>query len=175
MRHEAATRSGRIPATRRRWPSSGGLRALGNLRAWNIAARTAHLAATGTVLGGHAFDVPASRLLVSLWCTVGTGIVLGLLEAGGSFLWFHQGRGLMTLAKLVLLALVPWFWDHRLLILLAVVVLASVGSHMPARLRYYSVIYRKVIPPPSGPGTARLVAEPGGLPVSDSPPDTMEQ
>ena len=40
-------------------------------------------------------------------------------------------------------------------VLLAVVVIASVGSHMPARFRYYSVIYRKVTPCGSGPGTSQ--------------------
>ena len=44
------------------------------------------------------------------------------------------------------------FWDYRLPILLAVVVIASVGSHMSGRFRYYSVLYREVIHDGSGPG-----------------------
>jgi hypothetical protein len=127
-----------------------------NARAWNIALRTAHLAAMGVLLGGHAFGEPASYLLPALWWTIGTGAALGTLEAGWRFDWFHQGRGLMTLAKLGLLLLIPWLWDYRLPILLAVVVLASVGSHMPARFRYYSVLYRRVIRGSCGPGTAAL-------------------
>jgi hypothetical protein len=127
-------------------------------RFWNIALRTAHLAAMGVLLGGHAFDVPAERLLVALWSTVGTGIALGVVETGGRLLWLHQGRGLMTLAKLALVATVPWFWQYRLPILLVVVALASVGSHMPGRFRYYSLLYRKVIPCSGGPGAARLEA-----------------
>jgi hypothetical protein len=130
-----------------------------NARYWNITLRTAHLAAMGILLGGHAFDVPSWRLVVALWSTVGTGVALGVVETGGHLLWFHQGRGLMTLAKLVLVAAVPWFWDYRLPILLAVVGLASVGSHMPARFRYYSVVYGKVIPGSCGPGTARPGAD----------------
>jgi hypothetical protein len=127
-----------------------------NARLWNIAFRTAHIAAMGVLLGGHAFDVPRERLLLSLWLTIGTGAVLGFLEAGPRLMWFHQGRGLMTVAKLVLLCAVPLFWDCRLAILLLVVVIASVGSHMPARLRYYSVLYREVIPEGSGPGARQL-------------------
>jgi hypothetical protein len=129
-------------------------------RLWNIALRTAHLAAMGILLGGHAFDVPPARLLVALYWTVGTGIALSAVESGGRLLWFHQGRGLLTLAKLALVALVPWFWDYRLPILLAVVALASVGSHMPARFRYYSVLYGKVISCSGGPGTAQLENDP---------------
>jgi hypothetical protein len=134
-----------------------------NARNWNIALRTAHIAAMGVLLGGHAFDRPPEQLLPILWLTIGTGVGLGLLEAGPKLLWFHQGRGLMTLAKLVLLCAVPFLWGHwriRLAVLLAVVAIASVGSHMPARLRYYSVVYRQVIPDRGGPGaTALLTAE----------------
>jgi hypothetical protein len=128
-------------------------------RTWNIAFRTAHIATMGVLLGGHAFDLPRARLLPCLWLTIATGLGLGLLEAGPSLLWFHQGRGLMTLAKLVLLCAVPLLWEHRYLrlaVMLAVVAIASVGSHMPARFRYYSVIYREVIPDGCGPGTADL-------------------
>jgi hypothetical protein len=134
-------------------------RVLISLRAWNIAMRTAHIAAMGILLGGHAFDVPRSRLLLALWLTIGTGVVLAALEAGPRLVWLHQGRGLMTFAKIVLLALVPVFWQYRLPILLAVVVLGSVGSHMPARFRYYSVIYREVTPDKCGPGGSQLAGE----------------
>lgn len=113
----------------------------------------------GVLLGGHAFDVPASRLLAALWLTVGTGLVLVALEAGLGTIWFHQGRGLMTLAKLALVAMVPLVWDYRLPILLLVVVLASVGSHMPARYRYYSILYKQVLRCHGGPGDAQLAAD----------------
>jgi hypothetical protein len=50
-----------------------------------------------------------------------------------------------VLLKLVLLCLIPWMWKHRLVMLLLVVGIASVGSHMPARFRYYSLIHRRVL------------------------------
>ena len=134
------------------------LRILANGRAWNIIVRTAHVAVMGVLLGGHAFDVPWPKLLVALWLCVGTGVVLGALEAGPRLIWFHQGRGLMTIGKLVLIGSVPLCWEHRFPILLVVVVIASVGSHMPARFRYYSVLYREVIRG-SGPGMAQLDSE----------------
>ncbi len=125
------------------------------IRALNIALRTAHIGAMGVLLGGHAFDVTPERLHVNLWLTIGTGLALATVEAGPRLLWFHQGRGLMTLAKLVLLCAVPLAWDYRLSILLAVVVFGSVGSHMSARYRYYSVVYGRVIPHTCGPGANR--------------------
>jgi hypothetical protein len=132
---------------------------LASARFWNIALRTAHLAAMGVLLGGHCFDVPRERLLFALWLTLGSGAALVVAEAWGGLLWFHQGRGLITLAKLALLPGVHWCWDYRVPILLAVVVLGSVGSHAPARFRYYSVLYRRVIPCSGGPGSARLTGE----------------
>lgn len=139
-------------------------------RAWNIALRTAHLATMGILLGGHAFDVPRQQLIGPLWLTVGTGVGLAALETGGHTVWFHQGRGLMTLAKLLLILAVPLFWEYRLPILLAVVVLASVGSHMPARFRYYSVLYGEVLRCGSGPGLRRLADD--EAPEAERPPET---
>ena len=115
-------------------------------RAWNIAIRTTHIAATAVLVGGHAFDAPRRDLVPILWLSIGTGGALVFLEAFSVRLrWLVQGRGLMVLAKLALLLLVPLAWSSRLPILLAVIVLASVGSHMPARFRYYSVVERRVL------------------------------
>lgn len=144
---------------------------LTSARAWNIVLRTAHIATSGVLLGGHAFALPAKQLLPALYLTLGTGVALAIAESGASLLWVHQGRGLLTLAKLALLVAVPWCWSWRLVLLLGVVVLASVGSHMPARFRYYSVVYRRVIPCRGGPGTSNLEnssGEPNGAPNSDA-------
>jgi len=146
-------------------------------RALNILFRTAHIAAAGILVGGHAFDLPPDRLLPSLWLTIATGVALGALEAGPRLLWFHQVRGLMTLAKLGLLSAVPFLWDFwhlRLAVLLVVVGIASVGSHMPARFRYYSVILREVVSCRGGPGTARLDDEPDEDSLAENPKHTDE-
>jgi len=144
-------------------------------RALNILFRTAHIAAASILLGGHAFDLPADRLHFGLWLTVATGIALGAMEAGPRLVWFHQVRGLMTLAKLGLLLTVPFLWGHwhlRLAVLLAVVAIASVGSHMPARFRYYSVVLRQVVRCHGGPGVARLDDEPGEDAIAENPQHT---
>lgn len=115
------------------------------MRALRIALRTAHIGAMGVLLGGHAFDVTPERLKVSLWLAIGTGLALAAVEAGPRLRWFHQGSGVMTFAKVALLCAVPLAWDYRLPILLAVVVVGSVGSHMPRRFRHYSVLHGRVI------------------------------
>lgn len=123
-------------------PAAQGKPPLSPARALNIACRTAHLGVAGVLVGGHVFGVARERLLFWLLATIVTGAVMVVLEAWPGFRWFHEGRGLMTLAKLALLALIPWFWPYRAWLLAAVIVLASVGSHMPARFRYYSLLYR---------------------------------
>ncbi len=128
-------------------------------RAVNIALRTAHLGAMGIVFGGTVFGVAPGRLSASLWLTVGTGVALAAAETGFRWSWFHEGRGLTTLAKLVLLCTLPLAGGHRLPVLVAVVVLGSVGSHMPGRFRHYSVLYRRVMEKAPRPGTGRTRGE----------------
>jgi hypothetical protein len=116
--------------------------------------------------------VPALSLHPSLWATIGTGAVLGALEAGPRLVWFHQVRGLMTMGKLLLLCAVPFWWERRLAILLVVLAIGSIGSHMPARFRYYSVLRREIIPCGSGPGVAagsRQLHEPPDEPLDEPP------
>jgi hypothetical protein len=115
------------------------------IRALKIGFRTIHIGAMGLLLGGLAFDISPERLQVSFWVTVGSGVALVLVESGARWLWFHQLSGVMTLTKVALFAAVPLAWDFRLPILLAVLVIGSVGSHMPGRFRHYSVWHRKVI------------------------------
>ena len=113
----------------------------------------------GILLGGHWFHVEKERLVPSLIACVLTGVALGLLETGGSTVWLHQGRGLMTMAKLGLLCGVPFCWDCwnlRVALLMAIVVLASVGSHMSARFRYYSILRHEIVPSHNGPGSADI-------------------
>jgi hypothetical protein len=120
-------------------------RRLSHGRALNIALRTAHIAVTGILLGGHAFGVTADALRPVLWLVIASGGGLTALDSFKTLDWIHQGWGVALLVKLALLCAVPTFWRVRVPILLAVVVVASVESHMPARLRHYSFLYRRVM------------------------------
>jgi hypothetical protein len=66
---------------------------------------------------------------------------MATLEAYPSFQFIHQGWGLLLLLKLVMLCVIPFAWSHRLPILIAVIVIGSVGSHMPRKFRHYSLLY----------------------------------
>ncbi|HEX7486573.1 MAG TPA: hypothetical protein VF332_10495 [Vicinamibacterales bacterium] len=121
-----------LPQPRRRLPHA---------RAWNVGARTVHLAATGTLLGGHVFGVPADALLPWLWVAIASGSVMLAVELYTSFDWLTQLGGLAVVLKLVVLAVIPFAWSARVPMLFLVVVIAGVGSHMPGKYRHYSLLY----------------------------------
>jgi hypothetical protein len=129
-------------------------RKLACARAWNISARTAHIGVTGILFGGHVFQIPADQLRIWLIATILTGAALVVLEGFSHGRWLYEGRGVAVFVKLLLLCLVPLFWGWRVFILALVVVIASVGSHMPARFRYYSVIHRRVLEHPKRKGSS---------------------
>ncbi len=114
-------------------------------RAISITFRTFHLAAIGILLGGHVFEVPSDRLLPWLYLCIASGAGLMGVELYSSCKWFYQGKGVLVLVKLLLTALVAVFWEQRVWLLLLVLVIGSVGSHMPGRFRYYSFLHRRVI------------------------------
>jgi hypothetical protein len=116
-------------------------------RAWNVGLRTLHLMAFGVLLGGHFWDVQTDLLLPALGMTVASGAALAGLELYKSFDWFFLGKGLVVLAKLALLLSMLRFWEARVPLLFAVVALASIGAHMPARYRHYSILHRRVLQP----------------------------
>jgi hypothetical protein len=72
-----------------------------HLRAWNIGCRTAHIAATGTLCGGHAFDVAESQLRGAPYLSIATGLALVAIEAYPGLRCICQGRGVAVLSKLV--------------------------------------------------------------------------
>jgi hypothetical protein len=120
-------------------------RHLAHARWWNIAARTVHLAATGTLLGGHVFGVAPETLYPLLWTAIVTGGVMIAVEVIPTAHWAHQVCAIFVYVKLLILCLVPLLWPYRVPMLLAVLVLASVGSHAPRRVRHYSLWYRRVM------------------------------
>jgi hypothetical protein len=114
-------------------------------RLYKVTLRTAHLMAISVLVGGHAFNAPVSALRPLLYAAIVTGVGMILLEAGPSLHFLFEGWGVLLLGKLVLLCCIPFARKQQLPILLVVTALASIGSHMPARFRHYSLLYRRVI------------------------------
>lgn len=120
-------------------------RLLPGARALRTTLRTAHLVAFGALYGGHLYDVPADRLWPALLATVATGGALMSLEIYRTPLWLGQLRGVATLVKIALIAAVAIFWNVRVWLLTAAIIIAGVASHMPGRYRYYSVLHGRVV------------------------------
>ena len=136
-----------FPATPRHIPGERGI---------NIALRTAHITTFGILLGGHAFDVPAHRLILFLYLTIASGAGMILLELYSSCRWIYLGKGVTVILKVALVIAAGVWWEDRVLFLLLVVLIGSVGSHMPARFRYFSLIHGRTIldPPKAAIGSA---------------------
>ncbi|MBI3989829.1 MAG: hypothetical protein HY347_09460 [candidate division NC10 bacterium] len=88
------------------------------------------------------------KLLPYLWLTIFSGLGLVALEVHAEGLyWFVLGKGILVLVKLAILLLIPFLWEARVVLLLLVVGIASVGSHMPACYRHYSLLHRWMLEP----------------------------
>jgi hypothetical protein len=111
-------------------------------RVWNIVFRMAHIGVTGLLLGGHFFGVAAGTLLPLLYLAILTGGVLGILEVYPRWRSVFEVRSVVIASKLLLLCLVPFLWNERVVILILILVMASAGSHMPRRYRHYSILER---------------------------------
>jgi len=103
----------------------------------------------GILLGGHTFGVPAHRLILFLYLTIASGLCLILLELYSSCRWIYLGKGVMVILKIALVIAAGVWWEQRVVFLLLVVLISSVGSHMPARFRYYSVVHGRTIIDPA--------------------------
>ena len=121
-------------------------RALPYNRGISIGLRTLHLSVSGLLLGGHAFGVEPERLLPALYLTAGSGLGLIFLEMYRSCDWIYQGMGILVLVKTLITAAAGVWWEQRVPLLLLVVLLGSVGSHMPSRYRHYSLLHGRVLP-----------------------------
>ena len=114
-------------------------------RLYKVALRTAHLMAISVLVGGHAFNAPAERTQAVALRGDRDRRRYGSAETGPSLHFLFEGWGVLLVGKLILLCCIPFAWNQRFPILLAVVAIASIGSHMPARFRHYSLLYRRVI------------------------------
>jgi hypothetical protein len=110
------------------------------VRACNIALRTSHIAVASVLAGGHYFGMEPDRLIAWLYMTLLSGAALLAVEAYPDRNWYREARAWMVCAKILLTGLIGWQWNYRLLWLLLIIIIGSVGSHMPKALRHHRVI-----------------------------------
>ncbi|MDP2876610.1 MAG: hypothetical protein Q8O00_10535 [Holophaga sp.] len=117
---------------------------LPSARALQVLLRSIHIVAMALVLGGLAQGGTHETLWTPILVTILSGVLLlGLDLARGSMV-ISQGSGVAALFKLALLGLGNIFPAVRLPFYLAATFVASVGSHMPARWRHFSLVTGKV-------------------------------
>lgn len=107
--------------------------------------RTVHLIAFGAYYGAHVFDIAPERMEPALVAVALTGVLFVAFEIYSAPVWVVQIRGVATVFKVILLLCVPLVWDQRVALLTLIVVIGSVVSHMPASLRYYSLLHGRMI------------------------------
>ena len=131
-------------------PGSQRERAIEGERALAIVIRTTHIGAMAILVGGHHFAAldPSLRLWKIL--TAATGLALLLSEASRSRHWFYQVRGVIALAHVGALALIPIsvLAGRPALAgsaLVAALVIGSIGSHLPKTVRKWSFRHRRIV------------------------------
>lgn len=124
-----------FPADPRVFPFRRGVR---------IALRTAHILTSGVMLGGYIFNVPATVLEPWLWSAVITGLLLFAVDLFATLAILFELHAIAVLVKIILLALVPLVWDHRVSILVMILIIGGISSHMPARFRHKLVFFRSL-------------------------------
>jgi hypothetical protein len=112
-------------------------------RAWQVGARTVHIAAIGLLLGGIAYSAPHGALVVPIALALASGLVLLGIDLWQGDGYFTHGNGMAVLLKLALLGLGQCFPAVRLELYLAATAVASIGSHMPRTWRHWSFLPRR--------------------------------
>ena len=126
-----------FPLEKRRWKGS---------RALRVALRTVHLLSFSVLFGGHWFGLPQAELVPWLRWTIFSGAGLIAIELWTGFDWIFQLACAFVAVKIVLLLLIPVFWAHRVALMAVVIVIGSVGSHMPGPLRHFCLFPVRVNP-----------------------------
>ena len=116
-------------------------------RTVRILLRTAHVLTAGVLLGGHIFHQQPAVLEPWLWATVISGLLVLATDIHASLAVLFELRGIAVLLKIILLFLIPVFWEERILLLVIILMVGVISSHMPKRYRHKLVLFQNRIAP----------------------------
>lgn len=105
-----------------------------------IALRTVHLIGVAGVGGGVLMAQPLESWQAYLHLTLTSGFCYLLLELWTNAIMLIQIRGLVVMVKLALLCALLYAPDQAYWLVL-IIVLSSVVSHAPGKVRYFSVLH----------------------------------
>jgi len=106
----------------------------------DIALRSVHLTGLLGVAGGVLFNAEQSLWLPYFLTTILSGLAMVLISLWSNGHWLLQNRGLVIIAKVTILSLLPVLPGYEQYLLIIIVIMSGISSHAPARFRYYSVI-----------------------------------
>ncbi|MDD2734051.1 MAG: hypothetical protein PHF56_08915 [Desulfuromonadaceae bacterium] len=107
--------------------------------------RSCHIGISSILFGGLVWEIPFARLANWHNLVIATGSALIIFNIFKCRHWPYQGRGLMTGLHLGLIWFVHVRPDLLLPVLMTALAVGVTGSHMPAFLRHWSLVHRRVL------------------------------
>jgi hypothetical protein len=107
--------------------------------------RSCHIGISSVLFGGFVWEIPFARLANWHHLVIATGSALIIFNIFKCRHWPYQGRGLMTGLHLGLIWFVHVRPDMLLPVIATALAVGVTGSHMPAFLRHWSLVHRRVL------------------------------
>ncbi len=116
------------------------------VKRWSkISLRTLHLLAVAGVGGGILFALEKDLWINYWWLALVSGVLMMLMDIAANPVWIVQVRGVVIIFKLILLSLMVSYPAWGSFLLIVIIIISTVISHAPGKLRYYSLYHRRVI------------------------------
>jgi hypothetical protein len=116
------------------------------VKRWSkISLRTLHLLAVAGVGGGILFALEKDLWINYWWLALVSGVLMMVMDIAANPVWIVQVRGVVIIFKLILLSLMVSYPAWGSFLLIVIIVISTVISHAPGKLRYYSFYHRRVI------------------------------
>jgi hypothetical protein len=107
--------------------------------------RSCHIGISSVLFGGLVWEIPFARLAPWHSAVIATGSALIVFNIYKSRHWPYQGRGLMAALHLGLIGFVHIRPDLVLPVIATALAVGVTGSHMPAFIRHWSLLHRRVL------------------------------
>lgn len=107
--------------------------------------RSCHIGVSSVLLGGVVLAVPYARLSSWHHLAIATGVVLIIFNIVKCRHWPYQGRGVVAALHIGLVWYVHLRPDLVVPLLAIALAVGVTGSHMPAFLRHWSFVHRRVL------------------------------
>jgi len=114
-------------------------RSFAGRRALKIVLRALHVLCVGVFVGAHVLAAEQAACEMWLWWTILSGCALLLLDLHESGTFLLQVRGLVIVAKLIVVGFVASSEGRHPWVLGALLVVSVISSHAPSSVRYYMV------------------------------------